>query len=115
MAFINEQTSDGTWQTIDYERYITLIYKGGVGSGRAYLFSFIYRDTEIELEAQRRIEKLENGLDNVTWDITKIDIPTEDLKKYSETISALKEALDACGFLFSRENINTVYVNFLLG
>lgn len=112
MAFVNEKTTDGKWQTIDKEKKIILSYDGGRGSGTAFAFVLHYYGFEIPLVAQRKIAKAQGALSDVTWDVVQIHIPDDALEKKPEIINAIEEAMEECGFLFSRKNVNDVSVNF---
>lgn len=112
MGFVNEETEDGVWQTIDRDRGVALIYKGRPGGDAPYQFYFTYKEKKVPLDAGRLMKKNSQGKDDITWNIESIFIPEEIKQDKKEIIGLIEEAFDVCGFLFSRKYVNTVSVNF---
>lgn len=112
MGFVNEKAKDGKWRTIDYERNIILKHIGSSGPDWPIKFQINYSDTLITFEAFRKMRKAVNNLDDVTWDVVRLNIPNDMRKNEAEIIDAIAQALNVFGASSKQEGIDTVQVNF---
>lgn len=112
MAFVNEKMPDGTWQTIDREKNVVLTYKGAIGSGAPYKFLLTSPDGEVEFLASRQMKKTLRNLDEVTWNIVKIYIPSTLSAKKAEIFNYIRCSLNEFGAVSRKKGIEKVNVNF---
>lgn len=108
MAFVNERTEDGKWQTIDRERNIVL-KKVGAHPDYPTEFEIIIDDKVFFFEAWQKNKPL--------FDIKKYDIEWNVVSKNivqqkPELQRIIEEALHAFGSASSTENVATLKVTF---
>jgi hypothetical protein len=112
MVFVNEKMGND-WQTIDKDNGMRMTYHGSGGPENPYEFNLYYYDSVIPFFARRRTDRAKDGSHIVIWDVERVNIPAE-LQGAAEKIKVcISEALDACGILFSRKNVDSVSVKFL--
>ncbi len=112
MAFVNERTEDGQWQTIDREKEAVLLYRGRSGGDEPYEFDFRFKGENMHLSAFSIVNKISNGQNVITWKIVKLFIPANLQKQHEEIKALLVDAFDSCGLLFSRKHVASVHVAF---
>lgn len=118
MVFVNEQKEDGTWQTIDKEKNITLSEICGPNENNLYQCQLTLHDKVIKFTCrseskihQPRIADKERQYE-MKWQVTEIFCAQTDLSEIPQLYQIIKEALTAWGWNFRPEKAHSVSVNF---
>ena len=113
MGFENEKTEDGTWQTIDKNKDLALVYLGRSGGNDPYKFELHYGHDIVKLSAYCLIKSNKPYGNDIVWQITKIFIPQCLAHQKQDITHFISEAFNVCGFMFSRKNVSSVTTQFL--
>jgi len=119
MAFVNEKTADGKWQTIDREKNASLTKVSGPDQEGNYDCELVYDDSLIRFHATSGMKihgELKLGEDRqceMNWKIFRLYMPEEMQGQKSEIGSIITEALRVYGDNFNTENAHSVDVKFL--
>lgn len=136
MAFVNEEISEedklklnpantfeaklaghlvrlSKW-TVDHDRQSFLIFLRGArpDEGMPELYAFGWKGTVIVFSAYvSEPGNFKEGID-LSWDVFRVEIPSEFESQRSEILRAIQEALDAHGRYCNRQGVKSVAVNF---
>ena len=114
MAFVNERTEDGQWQTIDRERDVVLKYLGGGRPQEPMNFEIVIDGVPIKFQALQKTETLHDIKKmNVVWDVWRVFIPPTIETSKEQIFRTIEEALHGFGTSASTKNVASLNVNFL--
>lgn len=109
MVFVNEKIGD-LWRSVNKETGEYLLYKGKVGES-PYDFQLIRDGRVIDFSASLYLERVKNEKEKVYWRVVALYIPENDPDK-GEIRKRISEAMEACGAIFSWQNVEEVKTIF---
>lgn len=119
MAFVNEKTEDGKWQTIDKERRAVLTKVSGPGIEGRYDCEFVWMGHVVKLAGYpaRKIhgnpERGESYQYEMNWRFPQVYMPPALYQRKEEALKLIAEALEVYGDNHETHNAYSVSVEFL--
>jgi len=103
--------------TIDRERDVYLvvasIWGGGYeGTPPDYYYVLSWKDELILFSAEEYLSGTRETDQTLTWKVHRLEIPESLQDKKEEVLQLIREALDAQGWLYNRDCLEAVFVEF---
>lgn len=110
MGFVNEELSDGSWQTIDRERNIVLKQIRTNHPDYPVEFKLVVNAETIQFKAWQRIKTIPYKGFDILWEVESIYLPQESHLTEEQTKEVIEEALTGYGFAATQKHVLSLSV-----